>query len=109
MKHASIIDVVTQLRARLGEHTFEVEDHWEADQCAIGVVSPHYAGRLAYICTFGKAPGRYDLLLELPSSGVDEPPYAPAGSANDIDFDALASSIARHFAGDHLDLRANER
>jgi hypothetical protein len=102
-KHHSIIDVVQRLRDRLGEDTFAIADHWEADQCAIGIASSREPGRLAYICTFGKPSGCYDLSLELPPLDPAAYPYTPAGNAIDIDFDTLATSIARHFGGSRRD------
>ena len=96
MKDASITRVVAQLGARLGDGAFVVVDHWEADRCAIGLSAPGDPGRLVYIRTLGKPPGRYDVSLELPAAPGADLPYHPAGDLSDLDFETLASVVGRH-------------
>ena len=95
-KEAAIIEAVEQLRSRLGAHAFIVADHWEADPHAIGLASPAEPGRLVYIATLGKPPGRYDVSLELPPARGSTLPYTPAGERADLDVDGLASAVRDH-------------
>ncbi|MFL5540244.1 MAG: hypothetical protein ACJ8J0_14740 [Longimicrobiaceae bacterium] len=96
MKDASITGVVAQLGARLGDGAFVVTDHWEADRCAIGLSAPGDPGRLVYISTSGKPPGRYDVSLELPAAPGADLPYQPAGDRSDLDVETLTSVVGRH-------------
>ncbi len=96
MKHASITAVVDRLRDRFGADAFRITDHWDADQCAIGLSAPDEPRRLVYICTFRKAPGRYDVSLELPPAAGDDSPYTPAGDRTDVDFEQLAAVVREH-------------
>ena len=96
MKDASITEAVAELPLRLGTDAFVIHDHWEADLCATGLASPRDPNRLVYISTFGKAPGRYDLSLELPPTPGAELPYSPAGEAVDVDIAELARMVRTH-------------
>ena len=96
MKDASIIEAIAELRRRLGKDAFVINDHWDADLCATGLASPREPDRLVYISTCGKAPGRYDLSLELPPAPGDELPYTPVGEAADIDIAELTRVVRTH-------------
>jgi hypothetical protein len=95
-KDASITDVVARLRDRLGAGAFILADHWADDLCAVGLAATHEPGRLVYITTLRRAPGRYDLFFELPPPPGSELPYEPAGNVHDIGFEQLAAAVAQH-------------
>ena len=109
MKDESITVAIARLRDRFGARAFCVVDHWDADPCAIGIAGPHEQDRLVYICTFGKALGRYDISLELPSTPGTDHPYTPAGDHTDLDFSELATIVARHLRLGISTEQANER
>ena len=93
MKNASITEAIHELRARLGADAFTIADHWEADRYAIGLSAPADQGRLVYISTYGKLPGRFDASLELPPIAGRDLPYTPAGDIADLDIEALAALL----------------
>jgi hypothetical protein len=95
-KDQSITDAVARLRDRFGATAFTLADHWPGDACAIGVAPPREPGRLVYIATMGRAPGRYDVFLEMPPLPGSDSPYEPAGDFHDIEFEQLASVVAHH-------------
>ena len=95
-KDETIRSAVLQLRARLGANAFDVRDHWTDDQCAIGLSARNEPGRLIYISTFGRPPGRFDVAFELPPVEGSEHPYTPAGEQTDVDMERLVSLVATH-------------
>ena len=86
-----------------------VEDLWEADLCAIGVAAPSEPGRLVYISTFSKPPGQYDVTLELPPQLSDELPYESASEWLELDFEGLATIVAKHLGIRRIDQHPDER
>lgn len=95
VKDASILVAIDQLRARLGPDTFVIADHWD-DLFAVGLAAPAQPGRLVYISTFGKPPGRFDASLELPPAPASDLPYTPNGDRSDLDIAALVSLLREH-------------
>ncbi len=57
-KDKSINSLINRLN--LKEHNWVVIDHWESDECAIGIANPHSLRILVYISTFGKDSQKYD-------------------------------------------------
>ena len=96
MKDQAIITVVEMLRSRFGPEAFVIRDHWESDQCAIGLAARDEPDWLVYISTFGQSEGRYDASLELPPAPGDDFPYTPAGERWDLDFEELATLVGEH-------------
>jgi len=96
MKDSSITQVVERLREQFGPQAIQVCDNWQADLCAVGIVSTNSCDRLVYISTFDKSPGRYDVSLELPPAAGSDLPYSPGGDWRNIDFDTLAVLIRTH-------------
>ncbi len=95
-KDQTIRSAVEQLRARFGSNAFDVRDHWTDDPCAIGLSARKEPGRLIYISTFGRPPGRFNVAFELPPADGSEHPYTPAGEQTDVDMERLASLVATH-------------
>ncbi len=77
---------------------WEAIDHWEADECAIGIAPKATPRLLVYVSTFGKAEGMYDYECEVPSgpAGVD---YVTADRGEDVTLEQLLTAMERHFAG----------
>ena len=97
-KDPAIIELLERLRRRLGPEAFDVVDHWEGDPTAVGIASPREHGVLAYLSTFDRPPGRYDVELEWPPAPGQEFPYRDAGKHRDLDFEAMAEVVRRHFS-----------
>lgn len=91
---------ITKLLARinLAERGWAIVDHWEADECAIGVGRPG-TGRLVYISTFKKEDGLYDYECEAPSSGPDVP-FRTVSRATNASVVELLEVLAEHLDGE---------
>lgn len=96
-KDPAILSVLDGLRARLGHESFDIVDHWESDLCAVGIASRRDHGVLAYLSCFGEPEGRWHVELELPPLPSDDLPYRDAGRFPDLDVEAAAAIIRRHF------------
>lgn len=94
-KNKSIRDLVARLR--LGSRGWQVVDHWEADQCAIGVAAIRDPRRLVYISAFSRAAGRYDYECEM-SVGLNADEYKTTASGEDVDYDTLVKVMETHLA-----------
>jgi hypothetical protein len=99
VKDASVLDCLTQLERAMGSGAFRVVDHWDADLFAVGVATPGDVERLVYVCTWQKEAGRYYYECESPRvhASENEPNYAVAEKADDVDFDTLLAAVRRHF------------
>jgi len=98
-KDNSIIALLHRLKGRLGEHTFQVVDHWENDAFAIGIARPDRPGHLAYVSTLSNEPDAYFVSLELPPSGEwADHPYTPVGESNISSFEELAVVLEAHLS-----------
>lgn len=96
-KDETIQQVVLELQNALGEGSFVVADHWEADLMAIGIARPDNYGVLVYISTEGPLENRYFVSLELPSVN-DVLPYQQGENFESIDFIALVDVVKQHFS-----------
>lgn len=96
-KAPSIIRLLDGLRARLGQRAFDVVDHWEIDEFAVGIARPDNHSVLAYISTDGKKGERSFVSLELPAAAESNSPYVDAGSHEATSFDELAAIVRGHF------------
>jgi hypothetical protein len=95
-KDPTIRYVLARLEADLGPGAFVIQDHWEQDLMAVGIACPHELGRLAFISTFGCAPERYDIELELPPQPGSDFPYSDGGRFWGVEYDALREITTRH-------------
>ena len=97
-KDKTIHDLLAKLRSRFGEDSFEIEDYWEADLCAIGIVNPTNRRSLAYISTYGLPEAQYYLELELLADSDEamnaevKERYKPMG------FEQLLPIVAEHLS-----------
>ena len=60
-KSPAILQVVEDLRLRLGPGSFDVLDYWPGDPHTVGIGSPGGDEPCVCILTADKAPGRYDV------------------------------------------------
>ena len=91
-KSAGINALLMCLREDLGRENFDIKDHWEEDQYAIGVTAKNNPGVLAYISIDMNSPSYY-VVLELPSSTKE---YEPAGEFNKLKYGQLLSVVKKH-------------
>jgi len=67
LKERSILDLLEHLRIKYGQDSFVIQDHWEGDRCAIGLVGVN--GRfLLYVNTFRRPPHKFHLEVEIVES-----------------------------------------
>lgn len=96
-KTDAIVIAVEVLLQRFGPDMV-VEDHWDADRCAIGFVNRMASGRLAYLSTWQQY-GRYFVSLEHPTDEGSGLPYG-----NTEEHDGLSLQEAVQLIGEHLRL-----
>jgi len=72
LKDPRLMSVLNYLRERLGERSFQVEDHWEADLMATGIRSLENPRGLAYVAVNGD--DRFTVIIEAdaPDGSVGE-------------------------------------
>jgi hypothetical protein len=81
----------------LGQHAFDIVDHWEGDLFAVGIARPDNHAVLVYISTYNKVGEGCSVSLELPpTSGIDFP-YTKASDHNVTSFDQLVQIVQHHF------------
>lgn len=97
-KDPALLQMIAQLRARLGEGAFDIVDHWESDSCAIGIASPQNHGVLAYLSNWKREPGFYDADLELPPLPGENVIYRDAGIYRNIGFEDVVRVVREHLA-----------
>ena len=79
----------------LKEHGWKVVDHWDGDQCAIGIANTKKPRYLVYISTFGKDKGRYDYECETPT-GSEPTEYITSEKGEDVNFDEILIALQKH-------------
>ena len=108
-KDESITRMLAELRAELGDGTFDVVDHWD-DIFATGVARPDNHGVLVYVSTHDNRKNKYWVSLELPALPGDESPFVTAGERQAHGIQELASIVRAHFGdGGQLALHENAR
>jgi hypothetical protein len=98
-KDPAILEALARLEAHFGAGAFVAIDYSD-DLAAINIGRTHDDLRLVYFSTFGRAPGRYDVELELPPPADDDLPYIGGGWRYDVDFDTLTQIVASHLGLD---------
>jgi hypothetical protein len=98
-KHPNILEALRRLASSLGQHAFVVVDHWEADDTAVGVASPHDSSRLVYIASPDGGPGLYYAELEFPPSAESDLPYTPGPSHSGVELTDLVRLVSEHLRG----------
>ena len=81
------------LGARLGDRMPALCECWDEELCVVGTVGADGAQRLAFLSVDRARPGRYSVLLDLPSDGGDG-----AERRDGLGFDALCDLVATHLA-----------
>ena len=95
-KADAIRRAVHHLEERLGKGAFQIVDHWEGDDLAIGVASCVAAQRLVYIASSNHSQHLYDCFLErapTPQSGL---PYECCGKFGAVSLDELVRLVSSH-------------
>jgi hypothetical protein len=93
-KNQKIIDVVDHLQTKYGAGNILVNDHWESDENAIGLVDKSRS-YLAYISTIGEKEDNYYLSLENPPVDNDFP-YSPSGDFHNLGLTELENLLSKH-------------
>lgn len=65
-KDKRIKDIVSHLKHQLGSENIILSDHWEGDNCAIGLTGKQN-NNLVYISTYNKKENEYYVELEYPA------------------------------------------
>ena len=92
----SVRELVRALSQRLGEQSFAVVDHWDADSTAIGIASVRDPRVLVYVSVNEDAP-RYFVSFETPPAGEwAYHPYTPGEQTSVGTLDELASLVEKH-------------
>ncbi len=91
-------DIINLLdRLQISSRGWRVEDHWEADLCAIGIAKEESPRLLVYVSTYDRTSGRYDYQCETPAdSGTDS--YITKASGENVSYKKLLRVME-----DHLD------
>lgn len=95
-KDPNILAVLDGLRSSLGQLSFCINDHWQADAYAIGIASPFDPRVLIYISTDADSPERYSFELELPARPGNEFPYEVAGRGSEVTFEEILQVVKQH-------------
>ena len=94
-KDKSILQLLDLLG--LEERGWAVNDHWEADLCAIGITSTSSKGRLVYVSTFDKPEGKFDYECEaLRCEAEGDTEYEIVDEGVDVGFHDLVEAVERH-------------
>jgi hypothetical protein len=88
IKERKLLRLIARLRTTRPE--WFVDDQWDADLCATGVVNPARRRRLVYVSTFGLPAGRYYYSLETGSLERDTP------EGKNVSFKTLLAAMDRH-------------
>ncbi len=94
-KEEGIVKVIEQLARHLGE-SFDVVDHWEADQCAIGIAKPDDHRVLVYISTWQQPECTYYVELEDPPTSEEEGLFKNTFTLESASFEELLAVTRKH-------------
>jgi hypothetical protein len=95
-KEPAILDVLDRLRTRLGLEAFHVADLYQRCRDSVDIYHPRDHHLVVYITCRGEVPGRFGYQLELPPRDDGNELYEVAGRGFDVDFEELATVVARH-------------
>lgn len=93
-KSAGINALLMCLREDLGRENFDITDHWEGDELAIGISKEKEAGVFAYISVCVDKP-LYYIALELPSETAE---FESAGEFNELNYSELLPILIKHLS-----------
>ena len=86
-KDRSITDLLSKLS--YASRGWTLVDHWEADLFAIGLASDRMPGRLVYVSTYLKEPGRYFFECECVPPGAEATHYETSETGDNVDATSL--------------------
>ena len=92
-RHPSIVQLLGALV--LPGRGWVETDTWDGDLRAVGIARSDDRGRLVYVSTWKKRPGRYYYECEVPS-GPDATDYEVTDRGEDVDFETLLRAMERH-------------
>ena len=94
-KDRSIKRLLLLLAERLGPDAFAISQRRQDDFRAIHLCKPDDEATIAYVYSYGQAPGRYGLHLEYPD--LAENPLPPPEIYEDLGSERVVEIIALHF------------
>ena len=94
-KDATITELLSWLRQQLGDK-FVVNEHWEADLCAVGISAPNDPAQLVYILSWGRPAGHYDVELESAPLPRSDAPYQAVGKFQAVPREEVLPIIEGH-------------
>lgn len=95
-KAPSIVALLERLD--LDSRGWEVLDHWNADECAVGITRAGQRRRLVYVSTYERGPERYYYECEVPVGRGDDQ-YEVTDRGEDVDFETLVKVLESHLLG----------
>ena len=97
MKHSSIENTLQRLSDVLGTDAFNIIDHWEDDEFAVGVALPEHPKQLVYFTTFEMPKDSYFVVFEKAPDASSDLPYTDEGDDVAESFEELVEMIQKHF------------
>lgn len=97
-KDANLLRLLAELRVSLGDHAFDIVDHWEADLQAIGIASPRNHGVLAYLSIHDCDTAHCNVELELPAATGQDDAYLLAGNHWNVELNDIVKIIREHLS-----------
>lgn len=95
-KDKRIKDIVKHLQDKFGMDNIVVKDHWDGDNCAIGLTNKDDKN-LVYISTYEKKNNEYFVELESPAENENEE-YKNCGSFDIINIDRVEEIVRAHLS-----------
>jgi hypothetical protein len=95
-KNVAILRAVDHLRQALGDASFKIVDHWEADRTAVGFAHPQDLKRIVYIACSNPSHPAYSGFLERGINGGDESAFEHCGSFTGVRLDELVAIVSVH-------------
>src|SRR6478609_4669595 len=94
-KDRKLQELLRYLFEKYEKTKFKIQDYWESDNCAIGLVD--FEERyLIYISTIGFENSGYYVALENPAKPNSELPYEPAGVFDNLNLDEVEKLFVNH-------------
>ena len=100
-KNNQTLQMLEQLKQRLGVGAFNVVDHWEGDLQAVGIAHPSDEYQLVYIAA-DQLSGKLYVELETAARAGSQVPYSISGRYPSVTFDELVELVDTHFSNPGL-------
>jgi hypothetical protein len=95
-KSSAILELVAAVRSRHGDQRVRVVDYWPEDSTTIGFERTTTEDAMVSVTTKGKAPGRYDVSVDVPARESADDPYFGSGYYGDCLIDGVLATIRKH-------------